>query len=286
MFNHSHPATRQQTLIRSLGRIALFGFCLFISLIILAGCAGEGARVQMVQEGDEDRPLVSAKPDSIASMSPAAPAPLNRSAMEDPYRLAYGDVVEIKFFYNSELNETVAVRPDGRISIAPLGDVSVKGLTCEETAALIEEKISTIIRNPSVSVIVRELRPARVYVLGEVGRPGGVDFREEMSLLQALSESGGLLKTAKRSSIMIVRMSDGGEPYAIKADITRVTKSESYRSNVPLLPEDIVYVPDTVIAKIDTFVEQFFKDILPVFDVYLAGYDVLHPDSRYRTSRR
>ena len=255
---------------------------LSIVALCCAGCSHNQTLTDSPGEVIGDAPATGGELPVISAEAATEHAELVSRGRKDSYTLAYGDVIEIKFFYNPEFDDIVAVRPDGKISLSPLGDLSVRDRDCEEVADEIEEKMSAYLRNPAVSVIVRQFNLPRVYVLGEVGNPGGFSYQMDMNLLQVLSEAGGLLKTAKTSSVMIVRISTRGEPFAIRADISKVLKEDSFQNNVQILPNDIVYVPDTFIAKVDTFVEQYFADLLPALQFYLYGYGVLHPDRYFQ----
>ncbi|MBN2354942.1 polysaccharide biosynthesis/export family protein, partial [candidate division KSB1 bacterium] len=126
------------------------------------------------------------------------------------YRLGYGDVLDVKFLGSSEYNETVAVRPDGKISLQVVGDVDVLGLTPMELDTLITNVYARILVNPDVAVIVKAFGGQRCYVAGEVEKPGIIDMAKGMTLMRAIAAAGGHKKTAKLSSIILIRLDDGG----------------------------------------------------------------------------
>lgn len=213
------------------------------------------------------------------------PQPLTRAEVptavpeEEPeYTLRYGDVVEVKFFYNPELNETVVVRPDGRITVPKMGDVRVVGLTPMQVDSLVTEGLSKSLREPEVSVIVRELGVQNVYVLGEVGAPGEYALTRGMTTLQALARAGGILNTAESKSVMLVRRDPTGRPVAQRLNLTGEALESGREVDPSLEPLDIVYVPKTFIAQVDLFLDQHFAKLLPPLYLYLAGYDVLYPE--------
>ncbi len=108
------------------------------------------------------------------------PAPLSEfgtNPSQSPakeYRIQVGDLLDIKFFYNPELNEQVTVRPDGRISLMLATEVMAAGVTPGELTEQLRKKYATVIKTPEIAVIVRSFNAQRVYVDGEVGRPGVV----------------------------------------------------------------------------------------------------------------
>ncbi len=187
------------------------------------------------------------------------------SALE--YRLGFGDVVEIKFFNNNEYNEIVAVRPDGKISLQRIGDVDVVGMPVSELDSIITESYSEILVNPEATVIVREFGGQCVYVMGEVMHPGSYDITKGMSLLRAITTAGGPLSSAKMNSIILVR---GNEQMNLTAErINLMPRSlESVLDNdVPIQPYDLVYVPRTFIADLETFASQIYKVVVPPLDL-------------------
>lgn len=183
------------------------------------------------------------------------------------YRLGFGDVVEVKFFNNSEYNETVAVRPDGKITLQRIGDVNVVGMRVSQLDSIITESYREILVNPEATVIVREFGGQCVYVMGEVMRPGSYDITKGMSLLRAITTAGGPLSTAKMNSIILVR---GNEQMNITAErINLMPRSlESVLDNdVTIQPYDLIYVPKTFVADLEVFATQLYNVVLPPVDL-------------------
>jgi polysaccharide export outer membrane protein len=198
------------------------------------------------------------------------------------YRLGYGDVVSVKFFYNPEFDQTVTIRPDGRITLPLLGDILVAGMTPTKLDEQITEKYSEIIREPDVSVIVEQIGEDVVYVLGEVNSPGGYPLNPYgTTVLGAIALAGGFENTAKLSSVIMIKPDASGTPRPERLDLTRAVSGS--RENDPYLHgNEIVYVPSTFIAQLNLFMDQFFTKLMPPMDLYLKGYDALHPDRRVR----
>ena len=103
-----------------------------------------------------------------------------KTAQISEYHLGFGDVVEIKFFNNSEYNDVVAVRPDGKITLQRLGDIQVVGRRVSQLDSLITHSYSEILVDPDVTVIVREFGGKFLYVMGEVLNPGSYDMTKGM----------------------------------------------------------------------------------------------------------
>jgi protein involved in polysaccharide export with SLBB domain len=206
--------------------------------------------------------------------------------MPPEYRIGYGDVIEIKFFYDPELNELLTVRPDGRITLPRLGDVFVVGKTPMELDEIVTAKSSEILKRPEVTVTVREFASHTVFVLGEVNLPGGYPLQGSTTALQAIALAGGLKKSAESKSVMIIRSDPGPELRAIRLNLAPVLSGKHLEGDMVVLPQDIIYVPNTFIDRVNTFVDQFFATLLPPLNFYLTGYDVLHPERGYRVYGR
>jgi len=196
-------------------------------------------------------------------------------------RLGYGDVIQVRFFYNPNLDETLTVRPDGRITLPRMGDVLVVGMTPTQLDELITEKYSEIVRNPDVTVIVLKVGEEVVYVLGEVNDPGGYTLSPQgTTVLGAIAQAQGFKPSAKLNSVIIIKKNIQGVPVADRVNLTRAIGSGSMKDDPLLEGNEIVYVPATFIAQVNTFLEQFFTKMMPPMDFYLKGYDTAHPERR------
>ena len=195
--------------------------------------------------------------------------------MSDPvYTFGIDDLIEIKFFDNEQFNETLRVRPDGRISLPKLDEIFVLGMTPMQLDSFITAAYAKIIQQPDVTVIVREFGTRQVFVLGEVNSPGGYPIHRNMTLLHGIAAAGGLRTSAEPKSIMILRRKNNNILAAYKIDITRSYKlQESYAmSSDPFIYSmDIIYVPKTYVASAGAFLNQIYDIILPPFDSYLRA---------------
>jgi len=211
---------------------------------------------------------------------PVPQRPVLQPAQAGEYRLGYGDVLSVQFFYNSEFNQTVTIRPDGRITLPRLGDVLVVGMTPTQLDELITVKYAEIIRDPDVTVVVEEIGENVVYVLGEVNQPGGYPLNAYgTTVLGAIALAEGFKNTAKLSSVILITKDAFGSPRPERLNLTRAVGGS--RENDPYLRgNEIVYVPSTFISQLNLFLEQFFTNMMPPMDFYLKGYDVLNPEAR------
>ena len=138
-----------------------------------------------------------AKAASVQGTQPVSPA--------TEYRIGAEDVLHVSVWDNRELTLDVTVRPDGKISIPLIRDVQAANLTTVELADAIHKRLLAFVKDPQVSIVVTQANSAKIYVIGNVTRPGSYPLRGEMSALQALSLAGGFTQFASPRSIKIVR---------------------------------------------------------------------------------
>ena len=135
-----------------------------------------------------------------------------KAATADPnYVIGAQDVLDINVWKEPDVSRVVPVRPDGKISLPLLNDVQAAGLTPDQLAAKVTEDLKKYVTNPQVTVIVTAINSQRVYILGEVTRPGAFPLLPGMTVLQALSSAGGFTQFAKVKNIFVRRLQDGKE---------------------------------------------------------------------------
>lgn len=199
-----------------------------------------------------------------AASPPAASAQDERPAAAPAaagYRLSPGDVIEVKFFYSPELNEVLAIRPDGFVSLQLVGEVQSAGLTPAELTAALRQAYAKVIRVPEVTVIVKEFAPARIYVGGEVVSPGTMVLRGQVTLAQAVVERGGAKPTGRLTEVLLLRHLGTDSASVSKVDLKAVLKGAA--PDVVLRPYDVVFVGQSTIAQVATFVDQYINAIVP-----------------------
>lgn len=198
-----------------------------------------------------DVPLPAADRSAAAAPGPA------------PYLIQVADHLAVKFYQNPDLNEEVIVRPDGKISLQLIGDVQAAGVEPAVLAANIENAYRSELSAPHASVLVREIG-ARVYVGGEVGKPGVVLLTANLTLVQAVQEAGGFLPTAHLKQVVLIRRDVNGQPVGHAVDVRPVIGGIKPDEDVPLQPYDIAFVPTSKIADMNLFVKQYIREMLPI----------------------
>ena len=180
----------------------------------------------------------------------------------ESYFLSPGDTLELRFTYTSELNEKVAVRPDGAISLTGIGDIPVLEHTPTSLGKLIEERYAKFYRRPEVTVIVRDFAERRAYVGGEVSTPGVVLLKgTPVNCLQALMASGGLKSSARLDSVLLIRHMGQSQAEVKTINLKQILQGKS--PDIRLKPFDVVFVPRSKIARVNLFVEQYVNGLLP-----------------------
>src|SRR5206468_9383016 len=125
------------------------------------------------------------------------------------YIIGADDVLSIIFWRDKELTADVTVRPDGKISLPLLNDVQASGLTPAQLKDRISEESKKYVEDPNVTVVVKAINSRKVYITGEVRKPGPYSLSGSTTVLQLLSISGGMADFAKPEKITIVRVENG-----------------------------------------------------------------------------
>jgi protein involved in polysaccharide export with SLBB domain len=199
----------------------------------------------------------------------AVPAPsLIRNGL---YVLQIGDDISIRVFKVPELDEAVKVRPDGKISVMLLSDIDAAGLTTRELGDVLLKRYAEFFKDPQVSVILKTFANLRVYVGGEVGQPGPVPLSGQMTVVGAVFHAGGLKNSARMDSVVLVR-NDGHEQPSVR----RINLKDVFAKGTPdiaLQPFDVVYVPESRIRRVDRFVDEYIRQLIPI--TATAGFTYL-----------
>ena len=177
------------------------------------------------------------------SAPPAAAAADKQPSLPSDYVIGVEDVLGVVFWREQDksLSTDVVVRPDGKISVPMLNDIVAAGMTPEQLAAAVQQAASKYIRDAAATVIVREIRSRKVFVIGEVNRPGTVQIGNQMTVLQVIAEAGGFLETAKKGDVVIVRKEASGER-RFKFNYNDVVRGKKPEQNIIMVPGDIVLV--------------------------------------------
>ncbi len=161
---------------------------------------------------------------------------------DDGYHVQPGDILEISVWKELDLNREVLVRPDGGISFPLAGDVSARGKTVEELRIELTNRLIRYIPDLSVTIAVKEVNGNKVYVIGQVNRPGEFVMNLQIDVMQALSMAGGTSPFAALNDILILRR-NGNEQIALPFSYGDVIKGRGLEQNILLQSGDVVVVP-------------------------------------------
>ena len=177
-----------------------------------------------------------------------------------PYRIAAGDQLQIMFAYHQQLNLQLNVRPDGMVSMPFAEEILAAGKTVEELDTDLQSEVGKHLRDPELAIVVTNYSRQRIYVAGEVRRPGEVTLIPGMSLQQAIAKTGWFLPGAADDSVVIIRALGPGKRVATKIDCS---EEALIAYDQELQPFDMVYVPKTTIARISEWVDEYLNKPVP-----------------------
>lgn len=162
---------------------------------------------------------------------------------EEPYRLNPGDLILVSVWKEEGLERQVLVLPDGTIQFPLVGEVAASGKSVEEVQEAITERIKKYIPDALVTVSVINPIGNKIFVIGDVNRPGEVALSRPLTVLQALSLAGGLNAFASESRILVIRQSPQGERQVMRFDLSEVKAGRALDSNITLQSGDTIVVP-------------------------------------------
>ncbi len=198
------------------------------------------------------------------------------------YIIGPGDTLEINVWRHPDLTTQVTVRPDGKISFPLIDEISVSNISPGALKNDIAKRLSTIIQEPQVTVNVLSFQSKKFFVLGEVNNPGLYPFAGGEGVLDGIAKAGGYKQdTAALKSVILIRRGYGSKPETLRLNIYNLITKGDITQDVKLDTADVIFVPKSFIANVNTFVDQFFTKTDPVLRYYLDIYDVKNPGRRY-----
>ena len=170
------------------------------------------------------------------------------------YRLQTEDKVDVQYRLTPEFNATVGIQTDGYASLPLVGEIKLAGLTLAEAAAAIRLKANERLNEPEVTVLLREYVKPFFVIAGEVARPGRVEIRGPISLVEAIALSGGFKDSARRTQVVLLRKSSPDVAEVRVFDLRKLMSASSIREDVPVRPGDMLVVPRNAISKIEPYI--------------------------------
>lgn len=219
--------------------------------VLVASLLGAGCAAKSLTPAE----LTAATPSGTAA---AGTTPQMIKSNDVP--LGVGDTIDIDVYRHADLKRSLRIDENGKINYPLIGDVEVVGLSAFQLRSKLQEALSKYLVDPQVMVTIKGSHSQKVFVLGEVTKPGVLALEAPMSVLEAISQAGGFTLDAKNESVMLIR-GNRDNPQLVKLDLERLLKQGDVSQDIAMKAGDVVYVPSTVIADVSRF-SIYLKNIL------------------------
>ena len=185
-----------------------------------------------------------ATPAAAAAATRPAAAPVLPPGVTPPAGFVIGpdDALSIVYWRDKDMSADVVVRPDGMISLPLLNDVQASGLTPEQLRASIAKSATKFVEDPTVSVVVKAINSRRVFITGQVAKPGFYPIGAPTTVLQMIATAGGVAEYADKKKISVIRK-DNGKDTRFGFNYEDVMKGKNLAQNIELKPGDTIIVP-------------------------------------------
>jgi polysaccharide export outer membrane protein len=223
-----------------------------VAAALMAVCCAP-AYAQTAAPAPAQKTTPSATPATAQIATPASPAPAQARATVAPvvptgvptppdYVIGPDDVLTIVFWREKDMSGDVQVRPDGKISLPLINEVQASGLTPEQLRLSVTEAAGKFVEDPAVTVVVKGINSRKVFMLGQVGKPGPFPLGGPTTVLQMIAIAGGVAEYAKSDKIVIMRV-ENGKTVSHKFNYKDVTEGKNLQQNIDLKPGDTIIVP-------------------------------------------
>jgi polysaccharide biosynthesis/export protein len=198
-----------------------------------------GVALTLTTVGAVSQTTGGSKPAAPKASAPPAPAGV---ALPPGYVIGPEDVLDVVFWRDKDMTAEVTVRPDGRITLPLINEVDASGKTPEQLRAILMTAASKYIEDPNVTVVVKAINSRKVFITGQVAKPGAYSLTAPTTVVQLIALAGGLHEFADAKNIIIMRM-ENGKPVAYPFNYKDVLKRKNLKQNIELKPGDTVVVP-------------------------------------------
>ena len=208
-------------------------FAVPVAAIVLGGCASD-----TVQTTPSVRNAITNQDVTNA---------LRQVRTSQSYQLQPGDLVDIQVYMEDNMNRVLRLNGNGSITFPLVGNIKLAGLTLEQAEQRLAGKLTAYIKNPQVSMLVKEYGNKTVYVLGQVNKPSSIQIPPEkpLTVLEAITSVGGFTDIANTSKVRVLRVTEGKQK-TIDVDVTQITKQGNKSLDIALMPGDVVFVPQSM----------------------------------------
>lgn len=165
----------------------------------------------------------------------------------DAYLLQPGDLLEISVFREPEMDRTLRINTTGTITFPLIGTIKVSNCSIAQAEETLVNSLTKYLKNPQVSILIKEYANNTVYVLGQVKRPSSLQIPPEKNLtvLEAITSAGGFTELANTSKVKVLRM-ENGKQKSIEVDISQITKQGKKSLDIKLMSGDVIFVPQSI----------------------------------------
>ena len=201
----------------------------------------------------------SAQPAAVESTHPSNHVQGDRPVLQQRnprYLIRKGDILDLNFPFTPEFNQTVTVQPDGYITLRGLGDLQVEGVTKPQLTERLEKAYATILRQPVISVDLKDFEKPYFVAGGEVGKPGKYELRGDTTVTQAVALAGGFNPSAKHSQVLLFRRVSDQWVSVKKLNLKKMLGEANLAEDMHLEPGDMLFVPKNALSKIAPFIPK------------------------------
>ena len=239
-----------------LGKVSM-NRALYIFVIAIA--AFFAVKAPTVAVAQELQPRVAAEVPGVADSTEAeitdgpkgtTVSPAQTGEHRPLYRLAKSDVMLISFTFSPEFDQTLSVQPDGFITLKGVGDMYVNGMFLEDLRAAVRRAYIPNLRDPEVSIVLKDFDKPYYIATGELVRPGRFELRSDVTVTQAVAVAGGFTDQSKHSRVVLFRRLSNDVVESKVLDVKSMLKSGNLAEDIHLQPGDLIFVPKNTMSKL------------------------------------
>lgn len=189
---------------------------------------------------------------SVPAASTDTPAGLHER--NPRYQLRKGDSFDLEFAFSPEFNQTVAVQPDGYVTLKGVGSVFVEGQTVPELTETLKAAYAKVLHEPVITIAPRDFEKPFFIAAGQVGRPGKYELRSDLTVTEAVALAGGFNDRSKHSEVVLYHPVAGGGFESKVLNVKKLLATRNLSEDLRLQPGDLVYVPQNKYSKIRPYI--------------------------------
>ena len=219
-----------------------------VMVSLLAAQAGSVAAVAQEQTKATTSP--GAAEATKSGIADGASSPDEMGNRRPLYRLRKSDMIEIKFNFASEFDQTLSIQPDGFITLRGLDELYVEGLTVAELRDTVRQAYATTLHDPEVTITLKDFEKPYFIATGAVARPGKYELRGDSTVTEGVALAGGFTEQAKHSQVVLFRRISEERTEARVLNVKQMLKARNLAEDFHLRAGDLLYVPQNTISKI------------------------------------